>query len=115
MSSTRCGWHENSASMRPTVRWRPGGCGSWSSQATPGRTRAAWSRSCGVRCRLRRRQIVPNVGAMPNDTAKQKIIGRGKYVELVEENGWEFVRRHASTGVVVILATTEAGELVLVE
>jgi len=52
---------------------------------------------------------------MPNDTAKQKIIGRGKYVELVDENGWEFVRRHASTGVVVIVATTEAGELVLVE
>jgi len=65
--------------------------------------------------RLRRRAIVPNVGAMPNETAKQKIIGRGKYVELVEENGWEFVRRHASPGVVVILATTDAGELVLVE
>lgn len=52
---------------------------------------------------------------MANETAKQRIIGRGKYVELVDENGWEFVRRHASTGVVVILATTEAGELVLVE
>ena len=64
---------------------------------------------------MRRRLIVPNVGAMPNDTAKQKIIGRGKFVELVEENGWEFVRRHASPGGVVILATTEAGELVLVE
>jgi ADP-ribose pyrophosphatase len=64
---------------------------------------------------LRHREIVPNVSAMANDTAKQKIIGRGKYVELVEENGWEFVRRHASTGVVVIVATTEAGELVLVE
>ena len=52
---------------------------------------------------------------MANETGKQRIIGRGKYVELVEENGWEFVRRHASTGVVVIIATTEAGELVLVE
>jgi len=52
---------------------------------------------------------------MPNETAKQKLIGRGKYVELVEQDGWEFVRRHASTGVVVIVATTEAGELVLVE
>ena len=52
---------------------------------------------------------------MPNDTAKQKIIGRGKFVELVDENGWEFVRRHSSSGVVVILATTDAGELVLVE
>jgi len=52
---------------------------------------------------------------MPNDTAKQKVLGRGKYVELIEENGWEFVRRHASSGVVVILATTDAGEVVLVE
>ena len=52
---------------------------------------------------------------MPNDTAKQKVLGRGKYVELVDENGWEFVRRHASSGVVVIVATTDAGELVLVE
>ncbi len=52
---------------------------------------------------------------MPNDTAKQKILGRGKYVELIDENGWEFVRRHASSGVVVILATTASGELVLVE
>lgn len=51
---------------------------------------------------------------MANDT-NQRIIGRGKYVELVDQNGWEFVRRHASTGVVVIVATTEAGELVLVE
>lgn len=64
---------------------------------------------------MRRGEILPNVVAMPNDTAKQKIIGRGRFVELVEENGWEFVRRHASTGVVVIIATTDAGELVLVE
>jgi ADP-ribose pyrophosphatase len=52
---------------------------------------------------------------MPNDTANQKIIGRGKYVELIDENGWEFVRRHASAGVVTILATTDDGALVLVE
>ncbi|HEX2657807.1 MAG TPA: NUDIX hydrolase [Polyangia bacterium] len=49
------------------------------------------------------------------DVADQKILGRGRYVELVEENGWEFVRRHASTGVVVILAVTSEGGLVLVE
>ncbi|HEY4394643.1 MAG TPA: NUDIX hydrolase [Polyangia bacterium] len=52
---------------------------------------------------------------MPNDTAKQRILGRGKYVELIDENGWEFVRRHASTGVVTIVATTDDGALVLVE
>ena len=49
------------------------------------------------------------------DVGEQAILGRGRYVELVEENGWEFVRRHASTGVVVILATTSEGGLVLVE
>jgi ADP-ribose pyrophosphatase len=49
------------------------------------------------------------------DVGTQTILGRGRYVELVAENGWEFVRRHASTGVVVILATTIDGALVLVE
>ena len=43
------------------------------------------------------------------------VIGRGKYVELVDVNGWEFVHRHASSGVVVIIATTEDGSLLLVE
>jgi ADP-ribose pyrophosphatase len=45
----------------------------------------------------------------------ESVIGRGKYVELVNDNGWEFVRRHASSGVVVIVATTDEGGLVLVE
>jgi ADP-ribose pyrophosphatase len=59
---------------------------------------------------------VPRDPSLPvGDVGKQTILGRGRYVELVEENGWEFVRRHASTGVVVILAITSDGGLVLVE
>jgi ADP-ribose pyrophosphatase len=45
----------------------------------------------------------------------QRIIGRGRFLELVDENGWEYVRRHSSSGVVVIVATTADNELVLVE
>ncbi len=52
---------------------------------------------------------------MPNQPAKATILGRGRYVELVDVGGWEFVRRHASSGVVVIVATTPDGALVLVE
>lgn len=52
---------------------------------------------------------------MSNERRAESVLGRGKYVELVDDNGWEFVRRHASAGVVVIVATTDTGELVLVE
>ncbi len=44
-----------------------------------------------------------------------RILGRGRFLELVDEQGWEYVRRHASSGVVVIVATTDQQELVLVE
>jgi len=43
------------------------------------------------------------------------VLGRGKFVELLDVDGWEFVHRFASSGVVVIVATTEEGGLVLVE
>lgn len=43
------------------------------------------------------------------------LLGRGRYLELVEERGWEYVRRPAAGGVVVIIATTKRDELVLVE
>ena len=52
---------------------------------------------------------------MSTEHAGLTLIGRGKYVELVDVDGWEFVRRHASSGVVVIVATTDDGALVLVE
>jgi ADP-ribose pyrophosphatase len=47
--------------------------------------------------------------------AEQRILARGRYLELVEERGWEYVRRTSATAVVVIVATTAERELVLVE
>lgn len=42
-------------------------------------------------------------------------LGKGHYLELLRVNGWEYVRRTASTSVVVIIAQTDANELLLVE
>jgi ADP-ribose pyrophosphatase len=47
--------------------------------------------------------------------APQKILAHGRYLELVDEGGWEYVRRTAASGVVVIVATTDDGALLLVE
>jgi ADP-ribose diphosphatase len=46
---------------------------------------------------------------------ERRVLGRGKYLELIDEGGWEYVHRYAATGVVIIVATTDARELVLVE
>ena len=46
---------------------------------------------------------------------EQKILGRGRFLELVDEGGWELVRRPHASGVVVIVATTDDGAVVLVE
>ena len=43
------------------------------------------------------------------------MLGRGRYLELVDEGGWEYVHRHGATGVVVLVATTDRDDLVLVE
>jgi len=55
------------------------------------------------------------VPTKPIERAPERLLGRGKYLELIDEGGWEYVRRHAASGVVVIVATTEKRELVLVE
>lgn len=47
--------------------------------------------------------------------ANIRILGSGRYLELVDEGGWEYVKRRAASGVVVIVATTDEGALVLVE
>jgi len=44
-----------------------------------------------------------------------EILGAGRYVRLVRRGRWEFCERTNITGIVVIVAVTDAGELVLVE
>jgi ADP-ribose pyrophosphatase len=46
---------------------------------------------------------------------KKKILGAGRRLRLVSEAGWEYVERVGSSGVVAIVAVTDAGELVLTE
>jgi len=43
------------------------------------------------------------------------VLGQGRYLTLVDEDGWEYVTRHATAGVVVIVAITDEGNLLLVE
>ena len=40
---------------------------------------------------------------------------RGRYLSLLERDGWEFASRSNASGVVVIIAVTDGGEIVLVE
>ena len=60
-------------------------------------------------------QSVPPLPSPPSDQPTPRVLGRGRFLELLDDNGWEYVRRHASSGVVVIVATTDARELILVE
>jgi ADP-ribose pyrophosphatase len=48
-------------------------------------------------------------------TEPQDIIGKGKWLELVREGKWEFVRRNRGHAVIAILAITDADEIVIVE
>ena len=43
------------------------------------------------------------------------VLGAGRFLRLVREERWEFVERLSVTGVVAIVAVTDAGELVLTE
>jgi ADP-ribose pyrophosphatase len=43
------------------------------------------------------------------------VLATGRYLELIDDRGWEFVRRVVASGVAVIVATTDQGELVLVQ
>jgi ADP-ribose pyrophosphatase len=46
---------------------------------------------------------------------RKKTLGAGKRLRLVSDHGWEYVERVGSSGVVSIVAVTDAGELVLTE
>ena len=47
--------------------------------------------------------------------ASRRVLAQGRHLRFVEEDGWEFVERNAINGVVVIVAVTAEGRLVLVE
>lgn len=40
---------------------------------------------------------------------------RGRYLSLLEKDGWEFTSRSNASGVVVLVPVTEAGEILLIE
>jgi ADP-ribose pyrophosphatase len=46
---------------------------------------------------------------------KQVVLGAGRWLRLVKDDGWEFVERVRATGVVAIVAVTTEGELILTE
>jgi ADP-ribose pyrophosphatase len=46
---------------------------------------------------------------------KPRVLAKGRFLTFVDENGWEYVTRPGVTGIVVIVAVTDEGRLVLVE
>jgi ADP-ribose pyrophosphatase len=51
----------------------------------------------------------------PRAKSPPRTIAEGRYITLVEEDGWEYVVRHGVTGIVIIVPVTDDGKLVLVE
>ena len=47
--------------------------------------------------------------------ARKKIIGQGKYLKLVNDNGWEYAERNKVSGIVAIIALTRTGKVLLTE
>ncbi|HVU49295.1 MAG TPA: NUDIX hydrolase [Polyangia bacterium] len=52
---------------------------------------------------------------MSSNPPRGRVVTQGKYLTLVDDDGWEFVTRHRVTGIVVLVAITPERELVLVE
>jgi ADP-ribose pyrophosphatase len=50
-----------------------------------------------------------------DSNAAPRVIGEGKYLRLVAEGSWEYATRPHATGIVVVVAVTDDGKLVLVE
>lgn len=45
----------------------------------------------------------------------REVLGEGRFLRLVRENGWEHAERTNAHGVVILIAVTDAGELLLIE
>lgn len=52
--------------------------------------------------------------AMDNQEAIE-VLASGRFMQMVREGHWEYVRRHTAEGAVAVVATTAQDELVLVE
>jgi len=48
-------------------------------------------------------------------TARGRILGTGRYLRLLDWEGWEYVERHGVRGIVAIIAVTDDRRIVLVE
>ncbi|HEY3376115.1 MAG TPA: AAA family ATPase [Armatimonadota bacterium] len=48
-------------------------------------------------------------------SGEQRVLGEGKYLRLVDRQGWEFIERVNISGIVGIVAVTDADKLLLVE
>jgi ADP-ribose pyrophosphatase len=51
----------------------------------------------------------------PKTSAQPRVLQKGNYLTLIDENGWEYVTRDGVSGIVVIVAITPERRLVLVE
>lgn len=49
------------------------------------------------------------------DPSNDHVIGEGRFVRLHSRNGWEFIEQPGCSGIVVVLAVTDDGKLLLVE
>jgi len=52
---------------------------------------------------------------MADDTGDVEVLAQGRFLRLVRRRGWEFAERPGIHGIVVLVAVTPQGELLLVE
>jgi len=51
----------------------------------------------------------------PTHSVDKTILGQGRYLTLVEENGWEYAERNQVSGIVAVIAVTRSGRVLLTE
>ena len=49
------------------------------------------------------------------DSEPKRVVGEGRFLRLVERDGWEYVERRTASAVVIIVPVTSADELVLLD
>ena len=48
-------------------------------------------------------------------TKKARVLKKGNYIHFLEKNSWEYIKRCNCSGIVIILAMTEKGDVILTE